>query len=435
MAEDIPDMGELRRLRLARFEKNGSKDSNNDKEETRGEPPRKRSRPESSAGHKSDPPQKKPISANADVIDLCDDSTDDDGSVIEIIEQQRTNTKRSISKNQSTKSIPSSQFKPASAAKSSTDLSSWIDGKRRFQVATYNIWFGPEGDGQPHIQQRMGAIASLLAQQHSGINPLWFVGFQEVVHSTQQVLHPLMESKGYEIISQPLLAYGVSLAVLTRANCPCPEILDKGYKPYFRSQMDRGFSFAHCRLPGVEKDECIVANTHLESFVPGDNGSSARVVQVKEAASFCLHKMSTNSRIKVAIIMGDLNWDDASRNPKDPDLLGVLNGNQSNGVHGEWVDSWKETVVDPKDPGYTYDSKVNPMLRGSLRRRFDRVLVFRRKGDKKICCSTTCIGTEGLGTTFMKVNHYVNPPTSRETPTAPSDHFGLVSRLALDQDS
>ena len=437
MADDIPDMDELRRLRLAHFDKNGS--TSNDMAETTREPPRKRSKSAQQdtkipSIQQLNPAKNKISMAKKDVIDLCDDSTDDDESVIEIVEQKPKSTAKALSKGQSTNSNPLPRSKPTSTTKSSPDFSSWIDEGQRFQVATYNIWFGPEGNGQPYVRQRMEAIASLLAQEHSEINPLWFVGFQEIVQSTEQVLHPLMENKGYKMITQPYMAYGVSLAVLTRAGCPCPEIINQGWKSYACTKMDRGFCFAHCRLPGPAQDECIVTNTHLESFVPGNDGSAEREVQVKEAASFCLDIMRTNSRLKVAIIMGDLNWDDGSRKPKDPDLLGVLNDSTNvPGVQGEWEDSWKETVTDAKDMGYTYDSKLNPMLRGSLRRRFDRVLVFRRKGDTKICCSTTCIGKEGLGTTFMKVNNYVNPPVSRETPTAPSDHFGLVSQLALDK--
>jgi hypothetical protein len=78
---------------------------------------------------------------------------------------------------------------------------------------------------------------------------------------------------------------------------------------------------------------------------------------------------------------------------------------------------------------HTYDSKINPMLGGNLRRRFDRCLVFHRNAynnnhdddsnnKKKNSVCSTCIGTEAIPSlTFAKFN---------------CDHFGLVTRFSLD---
>ena len=60
---------------------------------------------------------------------------------------------------------------PAPAGTSSTATAA----KTTFQVATWNVWIGQNGDGNPHPGPRMSALCRILQEHHSDEWPLWFV--------------------------------------------------------------------------------------------------------------------------------------------------------------------------------------------------------------------------------------------------------------------
>jgi len=158
--------------------------------------------------------------------------------------------------------------------------------------------------------------------------------------------------------------------------------------------------------------EVMFTTTHLENFIPKNqyplpnkehhDGANARQSHILEAMKFCqdyqsnkvrpsansnpsfassssssllINSSSPKNNIQAIFITGDLNWDDERKRrktkPSDPPLLPFINERSEH----EWVDAWK-TCKSNRDDGYTYDSKLNPMLKGNLRKRFDRCLAY-----------------------------------------------------------
>ena len=427
---NLPSREELRRLRLAAFERGNEKEEpetkrlktqaqnaqvvdlmassdEEDEEPIVTQPTGSRSRAKKEFERKKSTHPKKnevPLS-DREVVDLWESSED-----------EKDEPKRS-SKARATKSVATSKSLTQNDSSSAEPASQ----KTSFQVASYNLWFGPQRNGSPHAQARMEAVADVLLARSDP--PLYFMAFQEVVHTLDDALFPLIQSSDYRIIRQPLdnpmfLPYGVALAVHQSL-----QYLDGGWKPYRMTQMDRGFVYARCRLPNGLV--CLATSTHLESWTGKEStGSTARQQQLNAMENFCNHHIEERTA-DIAIMMGDLNWDDTSRNPTDPVLDEVLSS-------VEWKDAWMSTnhlrsTADAKK-GYTYDAKLNPMLGGNLRRRFDRCLVRHARHIQTNLVSTTLVGTEALpGLTFEKENPYTN--NVRHVPTVPSDHFGLVSEI------
>ena len=214
---------------------------------------------------------------------------------------------------------------------------------------------------------------------------------------------------------------------------------------------------------------CIVLiSTILESFVQksqysaqdnimNHDGVKARKSQIEESVNFCnRYKVScsstSSSSIQAMIITGDLNWDDERRRGRnkglDQPLLSIVNKDCCNDVrnHNYWIDAWKS--FHPNQDGFTYDSKLNPMLKGNLRRRFDRCLYCFDDGVQSDCTNSISechkpvvidaklIGTETIeGIEWKKeVKEWkYGKPTGRTTyqfrPVCPSDHFGLYVRF------
>lgn len=435
MTSHAPNREELRRRRLAVFAQRSHDDDENEKppaavnqkpiksietankreivdlmdssdDEEEKQQPRKR---KTTATQMISTQKNKTDSKKAEEVDLWNSSDDDEAKRTKAAATSRT-AKKTVKESKKPKST-----------KSSTAMASSNDIQSTFQVASYNLWFGPDRNGSPHEQARMQAVAGLLLAQPN----LYFAALQEVVHSLDDALFPLLESTGYRIIRQPLghplfSPYGVALAVHASL-----AVLDSGWKPYTGcTMMDRGFVYARCRVPN-DGLVCLVTSTHLESWAGKDmNGSAARAPQLNRMEEFCNQHLE-QGQADVAIMMGDMNWDDASRNPTDDAMDDVL-------MSVEWKDAWLETnhlrtTVDAKK-GYTYDAKLNPMLGGSMRRRFDRCLVRSARHVPTHIVSTTLVGKEALpGLTFDKENPYTK--ATKTTLTAPSDHFGLVTEL------
>lgn len=356
---------------------------------------------------------------SSDVIDLCrDNDDDDDGDLSEA------------------RNMPEPCLTSQEKGRDST-----------FRVATWNIWFGPQQDGNPHPSRRMRAIVDELMEACP--LSLWFMGFQEVVEPLRTAMVPLLEAAGYQVFDQPDVLYGCSLAVYqgqkkeTSSN-NYPTILDAGWQPYQETIMSRGFLYVRARLPGSDQ-QVLFTTTHLESWCGKEyTGAAQRPRQLKQLQSFCKEQMKLHKNLQIAIMTGDMNWDDERRNALDPNMLNEV-------LSPDWKDAWIEAKngdagsrssnkKSDANKGYTYDGKLNPMLSNNLRRRFDRCLVLFSQNDnnkKKAAPGTgtsgavadaTLVGMSALpGLTWPKYNPWKQ--TSKQTPTAPSDHFGLIVTL------
>ena len=324
-----------------------------------------------------------------------------------------------------------------------------------FAVASYNIWFGQTTRGDPHPERRMEAISAIISDLQP--RPL-MVGLQEVTSDLEQLLYPLLQSMGYHVISQPRQTRGqyyVVIAVLTGNvlgggngnDTVSAQLVSSGFQPYADTIMERGLLWTHVRLcSGTSSREVLFTTTHLESFLTGGfmgqpyDGVAQRKAQIRQAARFCTQYVQMRARhgtrIDAAVITGDLNWDDERKRSKgnDEKMLEVI-GCDSNGA---WTDAWLKCR--PGEDGYTYDAKLNDMLRGNLRRRFDRCLIWSSErtqnsgGIAPVHCDM--IGTSVIaGLTYRKEKQRFSygsfVPTGEfvDQPVSPSDHFGLYVTL------
>jgi hypothetical protein len=132
-------------------------------------------------------------------------------------------------------------------------------------------------------------------------------------------------------------------------------------------------------------------------------------------------------KVDVAIITGDLNWDDERKKSAGADrpMMDLLGK--------EWIDAWR--THRPKEEGYTYDAKESSMLRGNLRRRFDRCLI--RSNLPVTVNDTELIGKKSIpGLVWKKEPHPMAKNRSVvQLPVLPSDHFGLRVTLQLNVDN
>jgi tyrosyl-DNA phosphodiesterase 2 len=258
------------------------------------------------------------------------------------------------------------------------------------------------------------------------------------------MIGPLLKSLGYgRIMFQEGVTYGCALAVLTDGidSSASATVIRSGFEPYTNSCMARGLMWVHAKLKYTDI-EILFTTTHLESYINKENdGSKAREVQLKEAVKFCFDwqsKYKLNSNASSAMILtGDLNWDDErkrSAGTNNP-LLSVAN----EVVYNQdilWQDSWLESKGAGHD-GYTYDSKENPMLKGNLRRRFDRCVIFSPSRDI-VTENSDLVGKDAIeGYNYRKEIpewKYGKPTgnvTYQDRPLCASDHFGLVVKFKL----
>lgn len=321
------------------------------------------------------------------VIDLVDSDDDEDDKLPSV---QITKRRRSSPSKKEPMSISSKKVK------STADPSI-------FQIASYNVWFGPPDPSakQVHPQARMTAIAKEL----SSCEKLIFVGFQELTSSLCGYLEPHLKSMGYRFCTQPLGGtYGVGLAI--RKDIP---IVESKFLPYQDTCQGRGLLF-------VETPTMLFATTHLESFLDAKkyDGATQREAQIIEATTFCEARLRQKPHLSLAVITGDFNWDDERPKAPNQSLVQVAKG---------WYDPGT-----PKD--YTYDGKENPMLGGSLRRRLDRCLYF--SPNKAISTQFQKLGMEAIpDLTWNKKNPFNG--TTRTVPVAPSDHFGIAVTFQMNR--
>jgi hypothetical protein len=341
-----------------------------------------------------------------------------------------------------------------------------------FQVASYNIWFGPSDPsaGLLHPQQRMTAIVEELRKCHDnnkGNSPLWCIGFQEVTADLQRILAPQLIALGYTWYPQPGLQgfYGCALAIHQSI-----QVVETRFIPYSNTMQRRGILVARTN------QSILFATTHLESYIsPSQTSAKERQVQVQEMAEYCQKQLQQHSStLKLAIFVGDLNWDDErntrSGSGENENLLALLSSRKDS---PEWTDAWlqcsssqataaaaaatttstfpgklkgkKATIPGATTPaapgmmGYTYDAKENPMLGGNLRRRFDRCLLLPAtalmrtpkspSGSPPLVQHFDFLGTNAIpDLTWEKRNPYNG--SCRLVPVAPSDHFGIAITLS-----
>jgi hypothetical protein len=414
-------------------------------------------------------------------------------------------------------SAASTTISAASSASTTTHRQKYRYDIPSFQVATWNVWFGPWGDGSPYADVRMQAIVQLLLEQQqpqwhsiqqaptSAWNPLYCIGFQEVVPDTKKALKLALKLHHYTWY-EPLLPSMYYCAIAIHSDIT---VLDQGWVPFKKSEMGRGFMFVRATLPvrnhednanatSSDKDDLpqfIFTTTHLESYTgPDYNGSKQRFHQIKEMSTFLQTQMRQHPAVRMSMISGDLNWDDERVSSRtschDSVLLSLISSN--------WKDTWleahssamtaaetktrtaaisksnsgvnngnaalptvtykkqKSKIIALKDQveGFTYDAKLNPMLKGSLRRRFDRILVYDNHHDTSTrtasCPSDSTPPKSPHGLSSQQVQFY-NPQllgkvaisddltwekpnthndTTRTVPTAPSDHFGYIVTVA-----
>ena len=278
-----------------------------------------------------------------------------------------------------------------------------------FHICTYNVWFGSEENAGPYAEERMNEIIKSLLPHAPRM-----IGFQEVTPLLAQILDPLLKSAGYQCFSQDLSGFvvGYGCVVAVRAD----HIVEGGFKPFRTSQLDRGISYAILQFDGRE---IIFTTTHAESWCgPNYIGAKQREMQLQEMTNFCDTWMTKRPSIDMAVITGDLNWDDwRPKSEGDNKPLEQV-------VGPEWLDTWKLLYPDAKkDPGYTYDGKINPMLNSSLRRRFDRCLI--RTNKKSISVEKAFL----IGMHPIPGISWTKGPTNKMVPVTPSDHYGLVIKI------
>ena len=122
----------------------------------------------------------------------------------------------------------------------------------------------------------------------------------------------------------------------------------------------------------------------------------------RHQAGASLEMINNSANGKASVFMGDLNWGDTD---------GILH------LPISWSDAW--TVANGNQDGFTYNSRINKMLSGSLRSRCDRIL-----SKKLLSTNVELVGTSAIdGVTFMKKERGVE----KMKPVFPSDHFGVLA--------
>lgn len=260
----------------------------------------------------------------------------------------------------------------------------------------------------------MNSIVAELLQRSPSL-----IGLQEVTPDLAAILCPLLESAGYQVVLQDTRGIGYGCAVAAKAD----EVIASGFHPYEDTSMGRGIVWCLVR---IQSKEVLFTTTHLESFIKGGSydGVSQRSNQARQLAEFCQECLEQRPSTMMAVITGDLNWDDqrVRGGGIDAPLLGTIDKKR-------WLDVWQ--IAHPRDAGYTYDGKESPMLRGNLRRRFDRCLIHSRNAVSVE--SALMIGKDAIpNLTWTKPPHPMarsQKPTT--VPVTPSDHFGLVATVKV----
>ncbi|CAI5537341.1 unnamed protein product [Closterium sp. Naga37s-1] len=305
----------------------------------------------------------------------------------------------------------------------------------RVSIMTWNVWFNEEAA----LQHRMAAIGTAIHHDRPHV-----VCLQEVTPSIVELFS-----------SQPWFT----------EYRPCSPLHDRHMPPYFclilsrlavqlqhvhpfansimgRQLLITSFHLPPFASPASSAPPCVltVATSHLESPCPAppmwdQHFSPQRVQQAAEALRL-LHSHQWRERgagkkrareesgagngrrsgegegggeMEDVVFCGDMNWNDK----RDGDVP----------MPQGWVDAWVQ--LHPREAGFTYDSRVNPMLAGGrLRLRLDRCWL---RLHHLHLHSLSLLGTHPIpGGSYSKQRRVKGQPTMVDLPLLPSDHFGLL---------
>jgi len=272
--------------------------------------------------------------------------------------------------------IPAGAFVPAKGKWSHIEPAKESVARETLTLATYNIWFGDH-----FTRQRYQAIADLLAAQKPD-----FIALQEVTPERLPFFLdiPWLRDNYFctDIDGSTLGDYGVM--IFSRLPLKSVRVTP------MLSLMGRQLLVAEAQVNGTLLH---VASVHLESTQSMAVVRGHQLRQMFEELASAQH----------VVLMGDFNFcaEWKAENARiDPDYL----------------DAWKYLCGD--EPGYTEDTAINKMrylVKGKHKQvRFDRVLVKSASWRPK---SIDLLGTK---------------PISPDKPDVfPSDHFGLVCKLAV----
>ncbi|CAI5458145.1 unnamed protein product [Closterium sp. Yama58-4] len=294
-------------------------------------------------------------------------------------------------------------------------------------IMTWNVWFNEDAA----LQHRMQAIGAAIQDHRPHV-----VCLQEVTRSIVELFS-----------SQPWFT----------EYHPCSPLHDPHMPPYFclilsrlavqqqhvhpftNSIMGRQLLITSFRLPPITSPAssappCVltVATTHLESPCPApptwDQFFSPERVQQAAEALRLLDSQQWRERgggrkrargenevrrigegEEDVVFCGDMNWNDK----RDGDVP----------LPAGWVDAWLQ--LHPREEGFTYDSRLNPMLAGGrLRLRLDRCFLHLHHLRLH---SLSLLGTHPIpGGSYSKQRRVKGQPTMVDLPLLPSDHYGLL---------
>ncbi|KAK9064172.1 hypothetical protein SSX86_015552 [Deinandra increscens subsp. villosa] len=316
------------------------------------------------------------------------------GNVFLPLLQRCTNSKRKSEDNSVDDSVDFGVSRGLKSANRKVVDSDAIPSKevlKTVKILSYNVWFAEDIE----LRIRMRAIGDIIQLHHPDV-----ICLQEVTPDIYTILQRSNWWKLYncsvsfeKAITRPYFCMQLSKLPVKSFSC----------KQFSYSAMGRELCVAEVLAQG--DTPLVVATTHLESPCPGPPKwdqmySKERVKQAQEAVAFL--KQHPN-----VIFCGDMNWDDK------------LDGDFP--LADGWFDAWTE--LNPKETGWTYDTKSNPMLSANrkLQKRLDRFLIS--LCDFKVEC-IKMVGTEAIPeVTYMKQK---KGGKELELPVLPSDHFGLL---------
>lgn len=242
---------------------------------------------------------------------------------------------------------------------------------------TYNVWFG-----KYYFQERCEALLKLVQDCDADA-----IAFQEVTPSFLEILlkQKWIQNSYYvsDVTGETIQGYGVLLL----SRIPIRRL----YLYKLPSLMSRKLLVAEFKVNGQTFN---VATVHLESM---KSSASLRAKQL--SASFPVLSTSQHS-----VLMGDFNF--------------CSSWNRENAkIDSSYQDLWN--VLRSNEPGYTEDTDINVMrlqiTQKEKRVRFDRILL-RSASRSWQPQSIQLLGTEPISIQYPSV--------------FPSDHFGLVGRIA-----
>ncbi|KAF3335526.1 Tyrosyl-DNA [Carex littledalei] len=266
--------------------------------------------------------------------------------------------------------------------------------KNKIIVLSYNVWFREDLE----LVERMEALGQLIQLYKPDL-----MCFQEVTTDIYTLFENSLWWKEYKCSVPRHLAENRPYFCMLMSKLPVKLF---SCTPFSNSIMGRELCKAEITL--LDGKTLVLATTHLESPCPAPPTwnqmfSKERVVQAQQSIN--LLEASPN-----IIFAGDMNWDDKNDGPFP--------------LTTSWTDTW--TQLRPDEDGYTYDTKLNPMLTGnrSLRKRLDRVLV---KFTDFEATQIEMIGRDAIpGVKYFKDKKVKKEVKKLELPVLPSDHFGLL---------